>query len=52
MAYQEYLLTQAELKISARRLHSRIKNLEEVYKQCDLNIPYQKREYYVETRHE
>jgi len=48
--YAEYLLRVAEEKVRARRLHYRIKLLEEVYRRCTDSYPFQEREYFVESR--
>jgi len=38
-----------EVKVQARRFHWGVRQLGEVYAQCHKNIPYQKRERYVES---
>lgn len=48
-AYKNYLIEQCETKILARRAHWGKKQLAEVYRKCEKNIPYQKREKYVES---
>lgn len=48
--YAEYLLKIAEEKVTARRLHYRMKLLEEVYRRCTDRFPFQEREYFVESR--
>ena len=48
--YAEYLLKISEEKVTARRLHYRMKLLEEVYRRCADRFPFQEREYFVESR--
>lgn len=50
LVYAEYLLKISEEKVTARRLHYRMKLLEEVYRRCTDRFPFQEREYFVESR--
>jgi len=50
LLYGEYLLKISEEKVTARRLHYRMKLLEEVYRRCTDRFPFQEREYFVESR--
>lgn len=39
-----------EEKVIARRFHTRVKQLEDVYSRCADGVPFQQREMYVESR--
>lgn len=48
--YYEWLITQGEQKVMARRAHIRAKTIETTYRECKPSIPYEVRNDYIEAR--
>ena len=48
--YADYLLTEGESKVCARRFNNRVKLIQEIYSTCDPNTPYEERNNYIESR--